>query len=379
MYPRIISETQNHSFFLFGPRGTGKSSWLMQKFPKANYIDLLDDETYRILLSRPESLRNLLNINKNWVIIDEVQRIPNLLNEVHRLIENTSFKFILSGSSARKLKRVGTNLLAGRAFTQFMHPFTTKELGSDFDLSKALVYGMLPKIWDGEENKKYLQSYIITYLKEEVEQEGITRNIGTFSRFLEVASFSQACPLNISEVSRELGVDNKTAEAYFTILEDLLLAYRLPVFSRHAKREMFKRSKFLYFDNGVYRAIRPKGPLDSPELIDGPALETLVFQELKALNDYYELGFQFYYWYTRSKLEIDFVLYGEHGLYAFEIKRAKTIRAKDLKAIRLFLEDYPVAKAYILYGGNIRQFIDGIEIIPFETGLKELGEIIKPK
>jgi len=376
MYPRIIQKESSRSFFLFGPRGTGKSSWLKTNFSKATYIDLLDDETFRYLLAAPERLKSLINPKEKWVVIDEVQRIPNLLNEVHRLIESSTYLFVLSGSSARKLKREGANLLAGRALTNFLHPFTVQELGNDFNIEKALNYGMLPEVWDRKDNHKYLQSYITTYLKEEIQQEGITRNIGTFSRFLEAASFSQASPLNVSEIARDFGADNKTAENYFTILEDLLLAYRLPVFTKHAKRKMYARSKFLFFDVGVYRSIRPKGPLDTPELIDGAALETLLFQELKALNDYLNLEFGFYYWRTQDQHEIDFILYGEKGLFAFEVKRSKEIRKKDIRALTLFLKDYPIAKAVILYGGTIRKYVDGIELIPFEEGLKSLENII---
>lgn len=376
MYTRILNKNITRSFFLFGPRGSGKSSWLKNAYPEANYIDLLDDQIYRTLITAPEQLRTLINPKSRWVIIDEVQRVPDILNEVHRSIENYNYKFILSGSSARKLKRVGTNLLAGRALTCFMHPFTVQELSEDFKLEKALQFGMLPEIWDSEDNKKYLQSYITTYLKEEIQQEGLTRNLGTFSRFLEIASFSQASPINLSNIAREVGIDSKTAENYFTILEDLLLGYRIPVFTKHAKREMFLRPKFLYFDVGVYRAIRPKGPLDTPELIDGAAIETLFFQELKALNDYYELGYEFYYWHTRNKMEIDFVLYGERGIYAIEIKRTKNPKKEDFAALKIFLKDYPTAKAFMLYGGDIKKYIDSIELIPFVEGLKNLQNII---
>ena len=372
----MFERPTQRSFFVFGPRGTGKSSWLKQHMQGCPYIDLLDDEIYRQLVARPESLRHLIPPKTEWVVIDEVQRVPELLNEVHRLIESENVRFAMSGSSARKLKKVGTNLLAGRAITKFMYPLTTHELGSDFALDKALTLGMLPEVWDSEDGEQYLQSYVTTYLKEEVQQEGLTRNVGTFARFLEIASLSQATPLNVSNIASDLGVDSKTAENYFTILEDLLLAVRLPVFSKHAQREMYKRPKFLFFDTGVYRAIRPRGPLDTPELIDGAALETILFQELRAINDYYDLGYDLSYWRTRSKLEIDFILYGERGLHAFEVKRAATIRSKDLKALREFLKDYPIGQATLLYGGSKKQWIDDIAILPFEEGLLGLRDIL---
>jgi predicted AAA+ superfamily ATPase len=193
---------------------------------------------------------------------------------------------------------------------------------------------------------------------------------------LEVISFSQASPVVVSAIGRELGIDNKTAENYLTILEDLLLACRLPVFAKHAKREMYKGAKFFLFDTGIYRAMRPKGPLDTPELIDGAALETLLFQELRALNDYYELGFQFFYWRTRRHQEIDLVMYGDKGLFAFEVKRATTIRDRDIAALRIFLSDYRMAKAFVFYGGTRRMFIDQIEIVPFEEGLRGIKDSI---
>jgi len=380
MYPRLFEKQNNKSFFIFGPRGTGKSSWLRENIKNSSYIDLLNEKTFRFLLSSPEKLVTLINPESEWIIIDEVQRIPELLNEVHRQIELNKLKFILSGSSARNLKRLGVNLLAGRAITKFMYPFTFEELGNDFKLNKAIKFGLLPEVWNQEDEaeiESYLDSYVSTYLKEEVKQESLVRNLGNFSRFLEVASFSQSSLLNVSNVAREVGVSNKTCENYFTILEDLLLAKRLPVFCKHAKRVMFKRQKFLFFDVGVYRTIRPKGPLDSVENIDGAALETLIFQNLLALNDYYNLKYDFYHWKTKLGQEVDFVLYGEAGLVAIEIKRAQSIRKSDLKSLKLFFQDYPMANVYMLYTGDQELFIDGIKIIPYEMFFKIYKQVLK--
>jgi predicted AAA+ superfamily ATPase len=257
-----------------------------------------------------------------------------------------------------------------------MHPFTERELGTDFSLERALKFGLLPEIWDGAPPQEYLESYVTTYLKEEIQHEGLTRNLGSFSRFLEIASLSQASPLNVTNVARESSVDAKTAENYFTILEDLLLAQRVPVFSKHAKRELYQRPKFFFFDVGVYRIIRPKGPLDTPEHIDGAALETLLFQQLFAYNHYYKLGFQFFYWRTHSKLGVDLVLYGERGLFAFEVKRSRTINKNDLKGLTIFLTDYPVAKGFILYGGTVRQYFGNIEAVPYEEALPYFLKLI---
>lgn len=365
MYSRLLTHQNNKSFFLFGPRGTGKTCWIKEQFPKAIYLDLLEAELFTKLLANPQRLSEFIPQDFNdWIIIDEVQKIPQLLDEVHRLIESKKYKFVLTGSSARKLKQKGVNLLAGRALTFFLHPLTSKEAGKDFNLERALEFGQLPSVYHEEYPKKYLASYVKTYLQEEVQQEGLTRNIGAFTRFLEAASFSQGSPLSITEVSRECAVDRKMAENYFKILEDLLLAVRLPVFTKRAKRRVTVHPKFYFFDVGVWRAVRPMGPLDKPEEVGGIALESLVFQELKALNDYFDLGYSLHYWQTANKLEVDFVLYGQKGIVALEVKRTRNVQPKMLNALNAFLEDYPMAKAYLLYGGEKRLQIGNIAIIP---------------
>ena len=224
MYSRLLKPPENKSFFLFGSRGTGKTTWVRSKFPSAVYLDLLEAELFNDLIANPQRLENFIPKNfRDWIIIDEIQKIPELLNEVHRLIEKYRYKFVLTGSSARKLRRRGQNLLAGRALTYFMHPLTTIELGKDFNLDHSLAYGQLPCAYIESNPKGYLESYVKTYLQEEVQQEGLTRSLGAFYRFLETASFSQGSVLNISEVSRECAVERKVVENYFTILEDLLM------------------------------------------------------------------------------------------------------------------------------------------------------------
>lgn len=377
MYSRIINYPKNKSFFLFGPRGTGKSTWVKKTFSDAVYIDLLEAELYNDLLAAPQRLEKLIPPdNQNWIIIDEVQKIPELLNEVHRLIERSGYKFILTGSSARKIKRSGHNLLAGRALTYSMHPLTVKELGGDFDILHSLNYGQLPCAYTEQDPKRYLESYVKTYLDEEIKQEGLTRSLQAFSRFLEAASFSQGSILNISSVSRECAVERKVVENYFSILEDLLIGYMVPVFTKKAKRKMAVHSKFYFFDAGVFRTLRPMGPLDTPEEAQGVALETLLFQELLALNSYYDLGYKIYYWRTASDVEVDFVLYGERGIKAFEIKRSTRVDKKMLTGLNAFLEDYPQAKGYFIYGGERRMWEDKIEIIPVGEAFPRLAEII---
>lgn len=372
MYSRIIKPPSGKSFFLFGPRGTGKTTWLKAHFKKALYLDLLESELFQDLLAQPQRLERFIpNGFKEWVILDEVQRVPALLHEVHRLIESQGLKFILTGSSARKLKRKEVNLLAGRALTYNLYPLTVAELGDDFSLDHSLKWGHLPSTFNESDPKRYLESYVATYLREEVQQEGLTRNLGAFSRFLESASFSQGQVINVSETARECSVHRKVVESYLNILEDLLIAERLPAFTRRAKRRILAHPKFYFFDVGVYRTIRPQGPLDSSEEIEGISLETLIYQELKAMNHYLNLGYQLFYWRTATGQEVDFVLYGPKGLIAIEVKRTARVSAKHLRGMKAFLREYPTAKAFVLFGGKRRMHQDGIEMIPVEDFLKK--------
>lgn len=377
MYSRLIKPPKDKSFFLFGPRGTGKTTWVKTAFPESVYIDLLEAELFNDLLANPQRLSNFIPIGfKDWIVIDEVQRVPELLHEVHRVIENKKYKFILTGSSPRKLKRKGPNLLAGRALTLSMHPLSVVELGKDFQLKHSLEYGQMPSVYTQSEPKKYLEAYVKTYLEEEIRQEGLTRNLAAFTRFLEAASFSQGSVLNISSVARDCAVERKVVESYFTILEDLMIAYQVPVFSKKSKRRLVAHNKFYFFDAGVYRTLRPMGPLDAPEEADGVALETLFLQELVVLNNVLNFGYKIYYWRTSNGREVDFVLYGPKGLLAFEVTKTGRINSAVLGGLKSFLSDYPMAKAYFVYGGNRRMHEGKIEIVPVLEALKNLRELL---
>ncbi len=379
MFERLIMKPleSGKSFFLFGPRGTGKTTWLKHRLPEALFVNLLQSEYYNRLSANPGLLRQLIPPDHTgWTVIDEVQRIPALLNEVHDLIEARGLVFVLTGSSARTLRRRGVNLLAGRALTYRMHPLTVVEQREAFNLRDSVQLGHLPARFNESDPGKYLADYVQTYLREEVMQESLTRNIGHFSRFLEVASFSQGATTNTSAVAREAHIERSVAENYFSILEDLLIAVRLPVFSRKAKRKLVSQKKFYYFDAGVFRAIRPMGPLDSDAEIDGPALETLVLQELRAVNDYHDYGYQIFFWRTRNGLEVDFVLYGPRGLLAIEIKRSTQIQPKDTRALREFKKDYPPAKCFVFYGGPSPAYMDDVTVLPVEHALRNLGQIL---
>lgn len=366
------------SCFLFGPRGTGKTTWLKDKLQTHCYIDLLDQALFFDLSTYPEHLPRYFPQNKDdWIIIDEVQKAPAILNEVHRAIENEGRRFLLTGSSARSLRKRGVNLLAGRALEYTMHPLTAMELGDAFDLLEALRYGQLPKVKSAADPAHYLQSYVNTYLREEVLQEGLTRNMMAFHRFLETASYSYGQQINMSNIGKEIGLSNDTVANYFNILEDLLIAKRISVFSKRAKRTLINRQKFYFFDVGIYQTIRPRGPLDGQAEINGAALEGLFLQECMAINAYFKKAYEIYFWRTKSKLEVDFVLYGPNGLIAFEIKATEKIRTKDLNGLNAFKEDYPVARCFLLYmGKRAMQMENEITVLPIQQALQTLSSLI---
>jgi predicted AAA+ superfamily ATPase len=369
----------DQSYFLFGPRGSGKSTFLKAAYPYAFYIDLLKPDVQRKYQSRPETIIEEAHANpsKKVFIIDEVQKVPELLDPVHSLIEEKQKrKFILTGSSARKLKRSGVDLLAGRVLLRQMHPFILAELGRNSDFQNALNHGLLPLVFAAENPADTLDTYISLYIREEVQYEGLVRNIGNFSRFLETVSLSHASLLNISNIARECGTERKVVENYISVLEDILLASRLNVFAKRAKRALISHPKFYLFDTGVFRILRPKGPLDSPEEIDGAALEGLVFQHLKAWNSYRNNPFGIFFWRSRSGVEVDFILYGAEGIYAFEVKNSDRIRTEDLRSLREFRYDYPDSRLVFLYRGSDRILRDDVLCLPCDGFLSALHPAI---
>lgn len=382
MFARKCQFSKGVSCFVLGPRGTGKTYWLRQLFPRAVFVDLLEARTINMLAADPQRLGNLIGSSVDSpIIIDEIQKLPALLDEVHRLMEIRNQWFIMTSSSACKLRRAGVNLLGGRAVTKHFHPLTAAELGHAFDLTKALKFGLLPTLYDPSKQvppDEYLQSYVQTYLKEEVSQEGLTRNMGAFSRFLEAASFSQGQLLNITEVARECQIKRKLAENYFGILEDLLIGVCLPPFQKRARRRVTQHPKFFLFDAGVFRAVRPRGPLDASEEIDGAGLETLVLQHLRATVAHRRPDATLSYWRTATGLEVDFVVYASDAFAAIEVKRKRTIAAHDLNGMRAFASEYPEAMKIILYGGDHQEEIDGIQLIPLAGALATLERIIWP-
>ncbi len=365
----------SQSFFLFGARGTGKSTWIKQHTRYTQFIDLLSPDSYREYIAKPERLKEIVQTSQQHqlIIIDEIQKVPELLDVVHQLIEeNKKLQFILTGSSSRKLKRSGVDLMAGRAVVKNMYPFMASELGDHFDLKDAMTWGLVPLIWNSQDRDETQQAYMTLYLKEEVQQEGIVRDIGGFSRFLESASFSHGSVLNIAEVSRECQINRKTVEGYFDVLEDLLLSFRLQVFTKRAKRILSSHPKFYFFDAGVFRSLRPKGIIDSPNEIDGLTLEGLVAQHLRAWIAYSGNDHQIYFWRTKSGNEVDFIIYGSKYFYAIEVKNSQRIHPKDLNGLTAFVADYPEAAPCLLYRGTEKIIHKNILCIPVEEFLQQL-------
>lgn len=377
-YHRLFVAPVQESYFLFGPRGTGKTTWLKERYPNALWVDLLNPREERKYAMRPEHLGELLDAQQgiDCVVIDEVQKVPKILDVVHGFIEaKRGIQFILTGSSSRKLRRGGVNLLAGRALLKNFYPFIGYELGENFDLEKALKTGMIPLIWDSVEPREKLQTYVDLYLQEEVKAEALVRNIGDFSRFLEAMAYSHGSVLNLTNISRECEVPRKTVASHIQILEDLLLGYTIPIFEKRAHREMSVHPKFYFFDPGVFRVLRKQGFLDLSTEIDGVALEGLVAEHLRCWIDFQKEQNTLYFWRTRSGAEVDFIIYGPNTFCALEVKNGKTIAPHDLKGLKEFQKDYPEAILILIYRGEDRIKRDGILCIPAQEFFMKMNPL----
>jgi predicted AAA+ superfamily ATPase len=343
-------------------------------FPKALYLNLLLSAIRERFRAYPDELiKEVAALPKPAiVIIDEVQKAPDLLAVVHSLIEEKAgLQFILTGSSARKLKRGGADLLGGRALIKRLDPFMAAELGAQFKLEKALKVGMLPLVWEAEEPEELLSTYASVYIDEEVQAEALVRNIGQFSRFLHVMSFSHAQVVNVNNIARESSVKRHTVDNFMGILEDLLLSARLSVFTHRAQRELSQHPKFYFFDAGVFRALRKMGPGDSQQEIEGPALEGLVFQHVRAWIHYTKGRHDLFFWRTKTGLEVDFIIHGEQGFWAIEVKNSRTVSPEDVRGLLHFIEDYPEAKPLLLYRGPRIEY-KNVLCLPVESFLQQL-------
>lgn len=382
--PRFFKDSEQ-SFFLFGPRGTGKSTLIRSLYADAIWIDLLKPDVLRSYLAKPERLEEvaLAQPNIKTIVIDEIQKAPQLLTMVHHLIEKKlNLKFVLTGSSARKIKRMDADLLGGRAVKRELHPFMAAELGSSFDLDQALKGGLLPLLTASKNPDDSLSAYSALYIHEEIQTEGFIRNLEDFSRFLEAISFSHGSTLNTSNIARECEVKRKTVENYLGILEDLLLSFKVPVFSKRAVRDVSAHPKFYLFDTGLYQSLRPRGILDRPEEIGGAALEGLVAQNLRAWVSYTTPKHTLNFWRTRSGVEVDFIVYGPLGFWAIEVKNSSKVRQEDTKSLELFLEDYKEAQGILLYRGKEILKKKNILCMPVEVFLKNMipnRPILAPK
>lgn len=363
------------SFFLFGARGTGKSTWLRTHFKNEKYINLLDEAKYQTLLAEPglfyEELKALKP--KSWVLVDEVQRLPPLLNEVHRLIEEQSLSFALTGSSARKLRRSGVNLLAGRAVRREMFPLTPMELGGDFKLGDALTFGTLPLVYFADDRKDTLTHYVQMYLKEEIQAEAIVQNLSGFSRFLPIAALFHGQVLNLSNIARDAEVKRPTAQGFFEILEDTLLAKRLPALETKLRVRERKHPKFYFIDAGVARAARKNlHPISDPE--KGPLLEGLVFMMLCFQKEIHREIDAISYWSpAEAKLtEVDFVVQKNRELIAIEVKATARLRPEHFLGLTEIKALKQVRRRVLVYLGSEKRIHDGIEILPFDTFVAEL-------
>ncbi len=361
--PRPGSET----FFLWGPRQVGKSALLRHSYPDARWIDLLKNEEFRRYAARPELLRQEVEADgpgqPRQIVIDEVQKVPGLLDEAHWLIENRGAHFALCGSSARKVKRGGANLLGGRATRYELHGLTAGELGDEFDLDRILNHGYLPRMYQASRPRRMLDAYVADYLTQEVAAEGLVRNLPAFSGFLDAAALSDGEIVNVANVARECGVSNHTARSYFEILEDTLLGRWLPAYRKRPKRRVAK-PKFYFADVGVVNRLARRGQVSAGSELYGKALENWVFHELSAFASYYELDDDLSYWRLPSGIEVDFLM-GDARL-AVEAKAASVVTRKHLKGLRTLAQEHPGIgrRVVVCLEPRPRRTEDGIDILP---------------
>lgn len=364
MLPRILnlSNEIDSSIFLFGARQTGKSTILRQQFPNAIYIDLLDSSIKERFRRNPTLLYEMLNGKPEGtlVIIDEIPEVPALLDEVHRLIVESGLVFILCGSSARKLKRKGHNTLGGRAFPVYLYPFVSAEI-PEFDIDRAVTFGMLPPHYLAKNPSRLLAGYINVYLKEEIKEEALVRNLDAFQRFLEVAALTDGEIVNNANIAQDCGVRATTVNAYFDILEDTLMGYRIPAFRKVMKRRLMQAPKFYYFDIGVANHLLHRKELVRGSADYGHAFEHLVIQEIYTWLQYTHLEEELSYWHTYTGIEVDAVI-GDARV-AIEIKSAEEIQRRHLKGLKAFADEYPESRRILVSLDKLSRTIDGIECL----------------
>jgi len=373
MFDRLLTleDIKDDTIFLWGARQTGKSTLLKQLFPGAIYIDLLKSEVFERFFRRPSLLREeLIPVSTDKiVIIDEVQKIPQLLDEVQWLIVNKNFRFILCGSSARKLKRSGANLLGGRAIRYVLHPLVSAEIPG-FDIIKAMNNGLLPRHYMVENPVKRLQAYVGDYLQQEIRAEALVRNLTTFTRFLEIAAISSGEMINFRNIATECGVSAPAVKEYFSILEDTMIGYIVPAYTKSIKRRVIQAPRFYFFDIGITNYLLKRSGIEQGSLDFGKAFEHLIIQELIAYISYTNNTNKLSYWRTSSQFEVDCIL-GD-ATVAIEIKSSSEVYPHQVKGLRAFKEEHPRARLIVVSFDKLIRLLNGIEIIPADIFLEKL-------
>jgi uncharacterized protein len=382
MYTRLLP-VPDHTFFLFGPRGTGKTTWLQQHFPTATWFDLVRTEELLRLMRRPEEFRTEIEAlpGAHWIVVDEIQKYPSLLNDVQALIATHGhrFRFALTGSSARKLRRMEVNLLAGRALTRSFFPLTGAELGYEFEVDEVLRFGCLPKVRaEPEIAVDILEAYAATYLKEEIQQEALVKNLGSFTRFLEIAALMNGQIVNVASIARDAAVARPTVQRYFETLIDTLIGVWLPAWRPHAKVKEVQHAKFYFFDPGVVNALtgRLRDPLDKSD--QGFLLETLVLHELRAAMTMRNCGGQLSYWRTPAGTKIDFIWSRAKTTIGIEVKLSTVWKREFGVALKELHTATHLQKCFAVYLGPTRLKDGPIDVLPLEMLMRALhtGEIL---
>lgn len=371
-----LDDAKTESVFLFGARQTGKTTLLLQLFPNSKFYDLLETDTYERLRRNPSLLRQELATatNDDIVIIDEIQSIPELLNEVHWLITRQGIRFILSGSSARKLKRRGVNTLGGRAVRNILYPLTSAEI-PDFDVVKAANRGMLPTLYlatNESQLQKRTQAYVSVYLKEEIAAEALVRKLNAFTRFMEVAAISDGEIVNYSNIAQDCGIDMKTAKEYFSILDETLIGYMIPAFSRVVKRKLNQAPKFYYFDVSLPNYLLHRKNMKPGSDDFGHAFEHLMIQEIIAWLGYNNIENALSYWHTHSGYEVDAVL--GNAIVGIEFKSCQEVQSRHLRGLKAFGEEHPDARLIIVSMDVAPRIMNNVEIMPANHFLKQLWD-----
>ena len=358
---------KQRSCFLFGPRQTGKSTLVRHQLADVRTYNLLDPTLFIRLSRNPALIREALAPQTEIIVIDEIQKMPALLNEVQLMIEEHGVRFFLTGSSARTLRRKGVNLLGGRARSRVLHPFVSAELGDHFRLERALEFGLLPSVYFSDAPAEDLAAYSGDYLKQEVAAEALVRNIGAFSRFLEVAALSHGRMINFSQIASDAQVPASTVREYYGILEDTFIAHEVPAYTETRKRKAVSTSKYYLFDIGLARHLQGRRGLPLGTAEYGEAFESFVLQEIKGFCDYHLLDPP-RYWRSKSQFEVDFVV----GELAVEVKAKKAVSHRDLRGLRALREENRLSHYVLVSLEPMARRVDGIDILPWREFLTRL-------